>query len=396
MAREGRRDGEQGSAYAAAASGAAREANAPVGLLGSFLPELAGAAAGNPLGTGELDGYRAHGRAAAEDGVVLRDLVDLYLSGGRRVWPLIPAVKDARDADKVRQVAADVLTALCEGYQQARRAAARAEDALRREFVDDLLTGTSDLGQLVERAPAFGLRLESSHVVLVVRGSRRFLDHRARINDVEAALAARASRSPAEPSVLVATKHGLLVCVIPAVGSLGGPEATGPAAAALVGGALAREAGLTWRMAVSRPRTGAAGVRAGFEEAQRAVELAERIGVAAPVVQARDLLVYEVLTRDRQPIIDLIQTVLGPLTAARGGAGPLVDTLEGYCATGGNAVATGRRLHLSVRAVTYRLDRVRRLTGRDPGDPQDRFVLEAAVRGARVLGWPAAELPGPV
>jgi sugar diacid utilization regulator len=50
-------------------------------------------------------------------------------------------------------------------------------------------------------------------------------------------------------------------------------------------------------------------------------------------------------------------------------------------------------LHLSVRAVTYRLDRVRSLTGRDPGDPEDRFVLEVALRGALVLDWPGVPLP---
>jgi DNA-binding PucR family transcriptional regulator len=41
-----------------------------------------------------------------------------------------------------------------------------------------------------------------------------------------------------------------------------------------------------------------------------------------------------------------------------------------------------------VRAVTYRLDRVRELTGFDPADPADRFSLHAAVLGARLIGWP--------
>ena len=43
--------------------------------------------------------------------------------------------------------------------------------------------------------------------------------------------------------------------------------------------------------------------------------------------------------------------------------------------------------------MTYRLDRVRALTGRDPGEPEDRFVLEVALRGAQVLGWPGTPLP---
>jgi DNA-binding PucR family transcriptional regulator len=39
--------------------------------------------------------------------------------------------------------------------------------------------------------------------------------------------------------------------------------------------------------------------------------------------------------------------------------------------------------------VTYRLERIRRLTGFSPDDPTQRFTLETAVLGARLLGWPA-------
>jgi DNA-binding PucR family transcriptional regulator len=39
--------------------------------------------------------------------------------------------------------------------------------------------------------------------------------------------------------------------------------------------------------------------------------------------------------------------------------------------------------------VTYRLDRVKSLTGFNPLDPAHRFTLQVAVLGARLLGWPA-------
>jgi DNA-binding PucR family transcriptional regulator len=55
------------------------------------------------------------------------------------------------------------------------------------------------------------------------------------------------------------------------------------------------------------------------------------------------------------------------------------------------ATDTARRLHLSVRAVTYRLDRVRTLTGYDPTDPAQRFTMHAAVLGAKLLGWPGSD-----
>ena len=111
------------------------------------------------------------------------------------------------------------------------------------------------------------------------------------------------------------------------------------------------------------------------------------------MAHAADLLVYQVLLRDRAAITDLVVTTLGSLVRARGGAGPLLATLAAYFARGGIATAAARDLHLSVRAVTYRLARVRELTGRDPAQPADALVLHVAVVGAQLLDWPATALP---
>jgi DNA-binding PucR family transcriptional regulator len=129
-----------------------------------------------------------------------------------------------------------------------------------------------------------------------------------------------------------------------------------------------------------------------YEEAVEGLDIAQRLGLPEPVARATDLLVYQVLLRDREAITDLVRTVLMPLAAARGGAAPLLDTLAAYFSSGGVAAAAARDLHLSVRAVTYRLARVRDLTGRDPGQPADALTLQVAVIGARLLDWPAIPL----
>ncbi|HEX8132570.1 MAG TPA: helix-turn-helix domain-containing protein [Actinomycetes bacterium] len=56
------------------------------------------------------------------------------------------------------------------------------------------------------------------------------------------------------------------------------------------------------------------------------------------------------------------------------------------------AAETARRLHLGTRTVTYRLERIRSLTGYAATDPDHRFTLEAAVLGARLLDWPATPI----
>ncbi|CAJ63248.1 PucR family transcriptional regulator [Frankia alni] len=488
---------------------AAADSRLHAGLLGDYLDVLASAAdSGRRLTRAELEAFRDLGQAAAESGASLRALVDLYLSATWRVWPSLPAVRAADRAAReltrassepvaprqladalrsagesvgavsrtraaasaVLRASDDAVAAVCEGYEAARTARARSEEALRRELVDDLLTGTSAVSQLLERAGAFGLRLEAPHTVLVVAGNRRFLDGRALTRAAETILREHSLTDP-----LVATRDGLLVCVVPEQGDLargpqppvrgrapagrsaagvdaaGGVAAAGQARGAAPGppgspgspgpsgspGARARpaaaagsrppgrrradesgaadagfsplpafaptpeapaamaaltrrlraEPGLLWRVGVGRARSGVAGVRIGFEEARGAAELAGRLGLEGAVVHTDDLLIYKVLLRDREALAELVEAVLSPLRAARGGAGPLIDTLDAYFTTGAVALAAARRLHLSVRALTYRLDRIHALTRHDPTSPTDRYVLQTAVLGARLIGW---------
>jgi DNA-binding PucR family transcriptional regulator len=100
-----------------------------------------------------------------------------------------------------------------------------------------------------------------------------------------------------------------------------------------------------------------------------------------------------VLGRDQAAIADLVQDVLGPLQHGRSGAEVLLETLLGYFDSGDVATEAARRLHVSVRTVTYRLARVAQLTGYSVSRPDQRFSLHAAVLGARLLEWPARPLP---
>ena len=387
---------------------AAREARLPATLLGRYPEDLVQlGVTGSRFTAEDLTGYRALGRAAAESGAALPALVDLYLGVTWRVWDELPdapgerpdsgghdgraAVRDAALA--VMRAADDAVAALCAGYQEARQAVARAEESLRREFVDDLLAGTSVAGQLLTRATALGLQLEAPHAVLVVRGGAAFREGRGVARAVEARM--RELMAPGSGALgggfLVTTRAGLLVTVVP-VPDLGeGGDGRGLVEAAVEAIAAQLRAGTPeqpWRMAVSQVRSGPAGVRAGFEEGRRLIELADRLDAASPVVRAGDLLVYEVLLRDVEGMRELVRAALGPLRTARGGGQPLLDALQAWFDSGTTAVVAAQRLHLSVRAFTYRLARVKDLTGLDPADPHARFTLQTAVLAQRVLGWP--------
>ncbi|POX41100.1 regulator [Streptomyces sp. Ru73] len=337
----------------------------------------------------ELAALRELGERAAEDGLGLRELIGRYLAETRRLWGSLPGVaraagagERARTGDALLAAVEAAVAALGEGHERAQRLAVRQEEAARREFVDDLLYGRSDLGRLAERAERFGLLLAGEHAVAVAEGPERFDDLHPVARRVERELLSRFG----DRDVLIATKGGRLVCVAP-----GGRDGTLDAFAryARASGPGGRGAD---RVALGRPHAGAGGVVTSYEEALGALELATQLELSDPVLHAADLLVFPVLLRDRAAMADLVRSVLGPLTEGRGGARPLLETIWACAATAYVNAEAARRLQVSVRTLSYRLARIKELTGYDPADGLQRYTLETAAMGARVLGWPERPL----
>lgn len=346
----------------------------PEDYLSGYALLLAEASAtGRRLTRDEIESRRALGERAANTGHGLRALVSAHLSAARAAWPTTPG-----SADSTLAAIQQVIDAFGEGYERAQFLAVRKEEAARREFIDDLLYGRSDLGRLAERAERFGLRLSHAHAVAVAQGTTAYDEGAVVPRQVEQALIARFG----DRNILLTTKHGRMLCVAPGDQDDVLTYFAKRAYAATDGG----------RIAIGRPQPGPGGVVQSYEEALNTLELAERLELDDPVLRAADLLVYPVLTRDRQAMADLVLDALGPLTTARGGAQVLLDTLTAYFDCGCVAAEAARRLSLSVRALTYRLERIHKLTGANPADPAHRYMLQTAVIGARLLNWPAQSL----
>jgi DNA-binding PucR family transcriptional regulator len=341
------------------------DSGVPADLLGGYPDVLAASAATGRLPVrAEMDRFREQGARAAEQGVPLRALADALLHAAE----LTPGCSFAA----VRRS----LAAFAEGYEEAQLSAIHREEEARRVFVGDLLQGRAD----AKRAEHFGLRLAEAYIVTVARADKPISADDPLIGRIEGELVARFGSH----NILVAGRDGMLVCAAPAALAAGGGEFLHH-----VRGLLS-----SWRGGVGRPHHGPGGIVTSYREAVNAIDLGERLGLRAQVLKAADLLVFPVLLRDRAAINDLVGTVLGPLTEARGGAEPLLETLEAVFAAQGNHTAAARRLGVSTRAITYRLERIRRLTGFSPADPTQRFTLETAVLGARLLDWPEQPLPG--
>src|SRR5262245_35956454 len=323
----------------AIASAASREAGGvPVALLGDYLPAAADAAAsGRRLTAAELAGYGTSGEQAALSGVALRGLVDLFLSATWRLWRELPvgtSLAAARAAGlAVLRAADDAVAAAAEGFERALLTVARREEAERREFFDDLLSGRGRVGDLLVRGDQLGLRLAGPHQVVVAGPESAGATVNPAGVEIEAVVADAAAPSPS----LVATRGGQVVAI---VGATAGDEAgrvaralarvlaraqpgtgTGqapPAAGTAQAGAPAGAAQPPWRVVAGRAYPGPSGVVRSYEEAAEALDVAHRLGLPEPVASAADLLIYQVLLRDRAAITDLVRTVLAPLAAARG------------------------------------------------------------------------------
>jgi sugar diacid utilization regulator len=382
----------------AVGTSAAAAVKAPADLLGEYLPLLADAAInGRRPDSFELDAVRELGRRAAAEGVSARRAVDLYLSAAWRLWRQLPVIVRSSDPEKVRRAAEavlrvldDAIGVLVDGHQAERRALIRQEETLRVEFVDDLLRGDADVARMVERAEPFGIDLGKPHQVALVAP----LDGGGAVDRAAIALERAVVERFGDREVLVAAKDGRVVVVV--------PGASVPAPARLkgldVGAAIQQDLARRqvpggWRVAAGRAFPGAYGVARSYEEALEALTIADRLGLDADVVDARDLLVHRVLGRDQAAMVDLVRDVLTPLDQVRGGPEVLLETLREYFGAGEVATEAARRLHVSVRTVTYRLARVAQLTGYRVSEPDQRFALHAAVMGARLLEWPRRPLP---
>ncbi|WP_420710965.1 PucR family transcriptional regulator [Streptomyces sp. NRRL S-118] len=219
-------------------------------------------------------------------------------------------------------------------------------------------------------------------------GAEPYDDGHSVTRGAEASLAARFGTAS-----FCTTKNGRLICIAP------GDQAdvltcfAKQAHAATDGG----------RVAVGRARPGVGGVVPSYEEALNALGPGERMNLDDPLLPAADLLVHPVPapTGRRWP------TSYARFAARSGEPGAPADTLTAYFDTGCVAAEAARRLSLSVRVVTYRLERIRQPTGTDPGGsrgplrapdgsdrcPPVRLAREGGADGAPPLAGGAGRHP---
>ncbi|MFD3812281.1 PucR family transcriptional regulator [Rhodococcus sp. NPDC058639] len=98
-------------------------------------------------------------------------------------------------------------------------------------------------------------------------------------------------------------------------------------------------------------------------------------------VHATELLPERALLGDPAAIVALDDHIVAPLAAA---GSSLSDTLDAYLDSGGAVESCARKLFVHPNTVRYRLKRITEVTGRDPTNPRDAYVLRIAATVGRL------------
>ncbi|GAB3793405.1 PucR family transcriptional regulator [Nocardioides ungokensis] len=322
-------------------------------------PAAAAWPAGAEAGDAAYDAARATGHRRAEQGLPLDDVLRSFRIGGRLIWDdLVEQARSALDAEELREVGTRLWEVVDEtsaqvaaAYHLAERAAVRADEQLRAELWEGVLSGRAkEPGFAHEAARILDVPVAGDY--LVVLGDR--LD----AAGLEAALAPR-------PSVWVRRTGGVVGLV-----SLGGRAADGVLAVL-----RDRAEGTT---AVSAVVAGLAGVDAGMRQASLALRTLD----GEPGLAAFDDRLPEALVLTSPEVAGrLVAVWLGPLLALPpADRAPLIETLQAWVATGGSTTHTAARVHCHRNTVINRLRRVATLTGQDRFDGVPPLELGLALR----------------
>lgn len=266
------------------------------------------------------------------------------------------------DVDRRIVERAAVVTALLLMFQ---RSVAQAEDRVRGELLDDLLSAPHrDADLLSERARRYGADLDLAHVVTVIHADGV---ERHRVGSVAAQLATK--------------HHGLaglrgddVVLVIPG-------DTPMPSARDVAERLRAALAGVV-TVGVAGPAIGPVEIAEAYQGARQCLATLIALGRHGDVADAAALgLASFLLGRSNHADVEeYLQRTLGPVLDYDSRRGTqLAATLDAWFAAGGSLSEAGKRLHIHANTVGQRLERVTALLGDDWRDPQRALETQLAL-----------------
>jgi sugar diacid utilization regulator len=251
-----------------------------------------------------------------------------------------------------------------------RRSMIEVELRLRRELVDDLVSGT-DEGSAQARAEALGHDLVGPHQVAAVTWYGRFGDE---------VLAQAVQRAAVNLGLraLVARRAGHVVLIARA--TLPGAQLHTEVSRLLTSSSGAVGVGGSAAAPQDYPRS--------YREAVRAMDIRQRSRNPSGATTFQELGIYRILIvgDDNTDIDRFVQEWLGPLLDYDADHhADLVETLHQYLEHGGNYDAAAATLLIHRSTLRYRLQRIRNVSGLDLHDVDVKLNLHVATRAWKIL-----------
>ncbi len=324
----------------------------------------------------DITASRTGGRAVPVDGA----WVCAVLAGPELLGSItLTGRADLADADRRLFERAALVAAL---LLLLRRTVAEAEDRVRGELLDDLLTchrpgGRHDSGSLALRARRLGVNLSRPHAVLALDTDGEPRSH----------LFAEAVRGARALGGLAGVHNGHIVLLVPS---------TDPGAlAAALAEDLGKAAGAPVTVGAAGPATGPEQLPGAYTEAGRCLNALHALGRTGNGSDLAGLGFLGVLLGDRADLDGFVRRYLGPVLAYDQQRGTeLVRTLDAYYAQGASLSRAKDALHVHVNTVVQRLDRVAQLLGADWNDPTSALELQLALRLHRLSSREDHSPPG--
>jgi DNA-binding PucR family transcriptional regulator len=345
-------------------------------LVDAFLASLEGA---EPLSPAQAERVREIAARRVHERVSLELFLRSARIWGELVWDAV--VANARMSDRQeREAAIQIASKLMRQVDVISRVGSNAyldeitdRGLLRRDLLDALISGEEVASRRLARS--LQVRLADSYIVVVVRGEEMHgevgrdepLAGRVALDRIVEST--RRHVRPSEGVLLAGMRHGDLVVLYPV---------SGPSDVQLVRDDcqdLAQVLPVDVSLGMSARHQGLAAIATGYAEAREAAELAERVGIRGRAVGLEDVLVDHMLRGSAHAQRILSDTVKPLLDYDRQHGADLVATLQAYVLTRFNLTKSGELLSVHPNTVVYRLRRIHELSGRDPYDVDDLFVL---------------------
>ncbi|AZM51531.1 diguanylate phosphodiesterase [Streptomyces sp. WAC 01529] len=305
---------------------------------------------------------RTGGRAVPVDGT----WVCAVLAGSELLGSIVLTSRaDLADPDRRLFERAALVAAL---LLLLRRTVAEAEDRVRGELLDDLLTshktgGRHDGGSMTLRARKLGINLSRPHAVLTLDTD----------NEPRSHLFAEAVRHARSLGGLAGIHDGHIVLLV--------PSSDPGALAAELARDLGKAAGTPVTVGSAGPATGPEQLPGTYTEAGRCLHALHALGRTGDGSDIAGLGFLGVLLGDRSDLDGFVQRYLGPVLAYDQQRGTeLVQTLDAYYTHGASLSKAKDALHVHVNTVVQRLDRVAQLLGADWNSPTRALELQLALK----------------